>query len=414
MKYFNFLFICLFVSQISNAQSKFAEPEYIKTIILKPSGANLYAPYVRLGQTITLSFDDLNADEYDYSYRIEHCTIDWKPSDLIDSEFISGYAEDRIRNFTNSFNTLLPYTHYSVSIPNEDTRIKISGNYIISVLDEDNQVVFKRKFIVYENKVTVGVAIFKSRDLKHYNTKQAVEFSINHPDFRINNPREEIIPIVLQNDNWQTAITNLKPQFYRGNQLLYKYNKETSFWAGNEFLYFDSKSIRNSSLNIARVEQGKNLYHSYLFTNEERNGQPYTLREDINGNFVIRSIDGQDSTIDADYSWVHFSLECLEDLSGKDIYVHGNFNNWQLKDSNKLIYNNKLGLYQANILLKQGFYNYQFITKNKEGVLSNYDIDGSHYLTENNYTVLVYYKKFGSRYTEVIGIGYGNSRNINN
>jgi hypothetical protein len=267
---------------------------------------------------------------------------------------------------------------------------------------------------VYEPKVTVGVAIYRSRDISTINSKQSVEFTINNSSFRINNPNAEIFPVILQNNNWQTAITGLKPQFFRGTQLLYKYNKETSFFGGNEFLYFDSKSIRNSSLNIARAELVEDLYHTYLYTNEERIDKPYTLFPDVNGNFIVRNLSSDHPNTDADYSWVHFSLSCLEDLAGKDVYVSGNFNNWQLNNSNKLTYNTSLGLYEGEILLKQGFYNFQYVTKNKVGEISNHDVDGSFYETENEYTVLIYYKGFGNRYTQVIGAGFGNSEKINN
>ncbi len=404
----------LFFIPLSYSQSGFIEPNYIKTIIFKPTATNNYTPIIRLGEKLILSFDDLNADEHNYTYKIEHCTLDWEVSNLSEFEFINGFAEDRIRDFENSFNTLQPYTNYTLTIPNEASKIKISGNYILSVINEDLEVVFKRKFVVYEPKVTVGVAIYKSRDIATINTKQSVEFIINHPNYNINNPSLEIIPVILQNNNWQTAIIGLKPQFYRGTQLLYKYNKETSFWGGNEFLFFDSKSIRNSTLNIAKVELGKELYHTYLYTNEGRIGKPYTLFPDINGNFIIRTLDGNNSNLDADYSWVHFSLESFENIEGKDIYVSGDYNNWQLNNTNKLYYNTETGLYEATILLKQGFYNYQYVTKTKNGIISNHDIDGSYFQTENDYTVLVYYKKFGDRYTKVIGIGYGNSEKINN
>ena len=196
--------------------------------------------------------------------------------------------------------------------------------------------------------------------------------------------------------------------------MLYKYNKETSFWGGNEFLFFDSKSIRNSTLNIARVELGEDFYNTYLYTNEERIGKPYTLYPDVNGNFVIRNLDSDNAYTDADYSWVYFSLECLENLEGKEVYVQGNYNNWQLNESNKMNYNSDTGLYEAKILLKQGFYNYQYVTKIEKGEISNYDIDGSYFQTENDYTVIVYLNKFGSRYTQVIGVGNGNSEKIGN
>ena len=414
MKHF-FLFLLFFCSFFDAfSQREVVDSENIKTIILRSATTNLYAPIVRLNDRLTLSFDDLNADEHNYTYKIEHCDYNWNLSNLLDSEFVDGYAEDRIRDFENSFNTLQPYTNYSLTIPNENTRLKISGNYIISVLNEDEDVVFQRKFVVYESKVTVGVSVYKSRDISTINTTQSVEFIINHPDFRINNPKAEILPVVMQNNNWQTAIEGLKPQFYRGTQLIYKYNKETNFLAGNEFLYFDTKSIRNTTLNIAKVELGTELYHAYLYTNEERIDNPYTLFEDINGNFVIRTLDGQNNNVDADYGWVHFNLSCLENLDGKDIYIHGSFNNWKLNEANKLIYNTETGLYDGKLLLKQGFYNYQYVTKNEEGIISNSDIDGSFYQTENDYTVLVYYKKFGARYTRVIGVGFGSSKKLNN
>lgn len=411
----SFIFFCFLCSvQFGFSQNNHKDAEHIKTIILKPTAINSYAPIVQLGEKLMLTFDDLNADEHTYSYKVEHCDLDWNKSDLSQSEFIDGFAEDRIRDYENSFNTLQPYTNYRVTIPNETTKLKISGNYLISVLNVADEVVFIRRFVVYEPKVTVGVAVFKSRDISNIETKQSVEFTINTPNILINNPSEEIIPVILQNNNWQNAIIGLKPQFFRGDQLLYKYNKETSFWGGNEFLYFDSKSIRSTSLNIANVELGEDLYHTYLFTDEERRNQPYTLYPDINGNFVIRTLNGENNNTDADYSWVYFSLKSSQNLEGKVVFVSGNFNNWQLNDANKLKYNETLGLYETKLVLKQGFYNYQYITKAIDGTISTHDIDGSFYQTENDYTVLVYYKKFGSRYTKVIGVGFGNSEKINN
>lgn len=414
MKYFFTYLLIVIFTNLGYGQIDFSQPDYIKTVILKPIIHNYYAPIIKLGESIQLSFDDLHADEHTYSYKIIHCDADWTHSNLSETEFVKGYAEDRINTYENAFNTLQPYTHYSVTFPNEHTELLISGNYIVAVLNEDNEVVFKRSFVVYEPKVTVGVALYKSRDISSIHTKQSVEFIINNPTFRFNNPSQEIYPVILQNNNWQTAISGLKPQFFRGTQILYKYNKETSYFGGNEFLFFDSKAIRNSSLNIAKAELVEDLYHTYLYTNEERIDHPYTYFKDINGNFIIRNLTSENPTTEADYSWVHFSLSCLENLEGKAVYVSGNFNNWQLNDRNVMKYNTTTGLYEAKILLKQGFYNYQFVTKNREGKISNYDIDGSFYETENDYTVLIYYKGFGSRYTQVIGVGFGNSEKMNN
>jgi len=361
-----------------------------------------------------LSFDDLNADELEYFYEITHCEFDWTPSNLITSEYINGFAKDRIRDYNNSFNTLMPYTNYQVKIPNEYTRLKISGNYILTIYNERDEIAFQRKFIVYEPKVVVAVGVHKSRNISNIDTHQSVQFSINNGSFRINNPNQEIMPVILQNSNWQTAITNLKPQFIRGNQLLYLYGEETSYWGGNEFLYFDTKSVRDATLNIAQSRLEDDVYNTYLYTHEERIDQPYTLEGDINGNFTVRALYTDYPNIEADYTRVFFSLESLEDLKNKEVFVSGNFNDWQLTNENKLNYNRKTGLYETSILLKQGFYNYQYLTRDLQNNLSIHDIDGSHYQTENDYTVLVYYKKFGARYTKVIGVGYGSSKVILN
>jgi hypothetical protein len=415
MKYFSILiFLIAFQVAFSQESADIIEPEHIKTVTLRSTNSNKYAPIISLGESFLISFDDLEADQKDYFYKIEHFNFEWEPSGISDREFIAGYDQDRIRYFENSFNTLQFFTHYKVSFPNKNTKIIISGNYKISILNDDDEILFTRRFIVYEPKVNVGVSVHRSRDVSESDTKQTVQFIINHPNLLINNPKQEIKTVLLQNNDWNTAITDLEPQYYRGTQMLYKYIDRTTFWAGNEFHNFDSKSVRNSTLTIARVESGPELYHTILYTNEERIDRPYTLYPDINGNYVIRNIRGEDDAIDSDYTWVFFTLESLEDLEGKRIYVNGSFNNWRFDSSNEMIYNKNIGLYETKLLLKQGFYNYQYITINQSDVISNHDIDGSFYQTENEYSVLVYYKKFGSRYDSIIGYGKGNSENIQN
>jgi len=216
----NFMFFCFLAAfQIGFSQTDGIDADHIKTIILKPAAINSYAPIVQLGEKLMLTFDDLNADEHTYSYKIEHCDMDWSKSNLAQSEFVNGFAEDRIRDYENSFNTLQPYTNYRISIPNETTKLKISGNYLVSVLNEDNETVFKRRFVVYEPSVNIGVAVFKSRDISFFNTKQSVEFTINTPNLLINNPSEEIFTVIVQNNNWQNAIIGLKPQFFKGQSI---------------------------------------------------------------------------------------------------------------------------------------------------------------------------------------------------
>jgi len=388
-------------------------PEHIKSVVLNPLRANEYAPIIKLGSSFRLDFDDLEADQKEYRYKIDHFDYNWKSSNLNATDFLNGFNDDLIRDFENSFNTLKDYTHYSVKIPNDNVSIKISGNYTITVFDENSEIVFTKPFIVYNPLVDVGVSTHRNRDISTINTQHNIQFIINYPSLSINNPSNEIRVVAYQNNDWNTALRNLKPQFIRGTQLLYKYNSKINFWAGNEYLFFDTKEIRNATNNIYRSEL-KDIFNIYLYTDEIRANKPYTLNEDINGNFVLRTIDNEDVNTEADYSWVHFNLLSEEKLDKKPMYVYGNYNNWQLTDENKMIYNKRTKSYQATLLLKQGFYNYQYITTMKEGTIDNHTTQGSHYQTENNYTVIVYYKPYGSRYEQVIGIGTGNSQNLRN
>jgi len=410
-----FLLFILFGNILAiQSQAENESLAHIKSIIVKPNLTNTYAPFIKIDETLTVMFDDLNANMEDYSYKITHCDFNWKPTNLIETEYITGFASDRIRDYEASFNTLQPYVNYRFQIPNKNTRIRITGNYLISVLNENEDVVFTRKFIVYQNKTSVGVTIHKSRTLNDYKSKQTVQFVVHHPNVLINNPSQEIKAVILQNNDWKTAITNLKPQFIRGSQLLYKYDKKASFLAGNEFLFFDTKSIRISGPNIHSVIQGKDLYETLLYTDEQEHGNAYTSSQDINGNFVIRILHGEDSNIEADYSWVHFSLATLNKNEQKDIYINGSFNDWQLNKTNKMAYNRETGMFEAKILLKQGFYNYNYIEISKNKISKPAYINGSFYQTENDYTVLIYYHKIGSRYQEIIGIGKSNSINTRN
>lgn len=378
----------------------------IKTIQLRPVNSQQYSPIVPLGSVLELSFDDLDADNKEYQYKIEHKTHDWKPSNLVPNQYLNGFDQNYITNVTNSFNTLQEYTHYSVKIPNENLTITKSGNYLISVLNEDNEVVFSRKCVFYENITTVGVGVFRSRNAKTLNEQQTIQFLIDYKGVRINNPSQEIKVTLFQNHNWNTAITNLQPQFFRQNQLVYNYVNKTNFWGGNEYLNFDSKNIQITSLHIAKTKR-EDVFHNYLYTDESRANRPYSYNPDINGQFIVRTLNGNDSNSEADYATMHFTLDAYEPYPNKEVYVYGAFNNFKLSEENKMIYNSEKGVYQLELPLKQGFYNYLYATVDADGNVDLNEVDGSFSETENEYTVIVYYRSFGSFYDRVIGVGNG-------
>jgi hypothetical protein len=378
----------------------------IKSIQLRPLQENNFSAIVPLGTPLEISFDDLDADSKDYQYKIEHMTHDWKSSRLSSSQFIDGFDQNTIINVSNSFNTLQNYTHYSVRIPNINTVITKSGNYLLSILDTDDDVIFTRRFVLYEPSTTVGVTVERSRNSKTLNTQQTIEFFINHPKIKINNPAQEVHVVILKNNNWEEKITNLQPTFFRPNQLSYTYTNKTNFWGGNEYLNFDNKFIRNNSLNVVKIIK-KDIFHHYLYPFEFNPFRKYSYNPDINGQFVIRTLEAKDSKTEADYAMIHFTLSVEEAFSEREVYVYGAFNDFKITDENKMYFDQEERAYKANILLKQGFYNYTFATKETNGNINTNDVNGSFYETENEYTVIVYYKPFGSFFERVVGIGTG-------
>lgn len=414
---FSFLTSLILLIHLTNSYGQVSEvqaPNHIKTISFRSNTAESQLPVLKLGEYLVLDFDVLNGNEDDFYYTIEHYNYDWTPSVLMKSEYLDGFDNQRIRNYENSFNTYQIYSHYMLTIPNEFTKsLKVSGNYMLSVYDDYDELVFSRKFMIYEDLTNVGVSIKRSRSIEHINTKQRVDIKIGSTSMQFNNPKQTINVAIIQNNNLNTAITNLKPLFTIGNQLIYKYDTETSFWGGNEFLFFENKDIRAANTGVRSIEL-KDIYHNYLYTNVRRAHRPYTYNPDINGNFLITNVDAVDPRLESDYAWIYFSLQHDDALVDKTIHVYGNFNNYAIDETTKLTFDAKNNIYSCSLLLKQGFYNYKYIVVNNDNSIDEGAISGNFYETENNYKVLVYYKDLGARYDRIIGFGEGSSINISN
>jgi len=409
------LFCILLVTFVfAQKQVEVLPPNYIKSIILKGNTNISGNPVIQLGETLNLEFDDIIGDEANYYYTLEHFNYDWTPSDLRKAEYLNGFDNVRINNYSNSYNTLQSYTHYNLRIPNKDTKsLKVSGNYMLKIFNENEELVFSRKFMVYQPITQVGVSIKRSRDLKFINSRQVVNFSIKSPDFLIRNPESTIKILITKNHNLKSAIGNLKPQYTIGNELIYKYDTETSFQASNEFLQFDSKDIRSTTIDIGRIELN-DLYSHFLFADRSRDTEPYSYNPDINGQFVIRTLQGEDSSIEAEYVWTHFKLQNYDPIDGGELHLFGAFNNFELDDSTLMKYNKESGLYENTLLIKQGFYNYKYVLLKKDGFLDEGFISGNFDVTENEYQVLVYFRDLGARYDQIIGFGNASSLNISN
>lgn len=406
------VFLLFASSLFSQVQEEVNPPGHIKSIIFKGPTDDQF-PVVQLGDPLYLEFDDITASESDYYYKFVHCDYDWTISNLLKSQYLSGVDNQRIVDYGNSYNTLQPYSNYKLTIPNDNVGLKVTGNYVLEVYNDSYDLQFSRRFVVYSNAVKVSASVKRSRDFDFLNEKQVIQFSINATSFQLVNPKKEVKVAILQNHYWPTALYNVQPQYTLGNELVYKYDQETSFFGGNEFYNFDTKDLRAPTSAISHIEL-TDIYNHYLFSDRFRFGEPYTYYPDINGDFVVRTLQGDDISREAEYTNVHFSLPYAEQLGLDDVFIFGKFNNYGLTDENKMVYNEENGMMEGTIKMKQGFYNYKYIIRHDNGLIDFNTVSGNFHFTENNYLILVYYRNFGDLYDSIIGVGSANSRNISN
>lgn len=410
LKQIAFLFVTpLLFAQV---QEEVNPPENIRSVIFEgPTGDQF--PVVQINEPIYLEFDDTSASEQDFYYKIIHCDYDWTPSQLLKSQYLTGVDNQRIIDYRNSYTTLQPYSNYRLTIPNDNVRLKVSGNYMLEIYNSNYVLQFSRRFVVFKDVVKVGAVVKRSRDFEFLNEKQVVQFTIHSGNFRLVNPKKEVKVAVIQNYYWPSALYDIKPQFTLGTELVYKYDQETSFYGGNEFLNFDTKDLRAPSAVISHIEL-EDIYQHYLFADRFRSVREYTYFPDINGDFVVRTLQGDDESREAEYTNLHFSLPYSKELNLDDVYVFGKFNNYAFTDENKMSYNEENGMMETAIKLKQGFYNYKYVIKKEDGEIDYNTISGSFHFTENSYLILVYYRNFGDIYDSIIGVGSTNSRDISN
>jgi len=415
MKTFStFLLLVLSHFAFSQVAVEVAAPPYIKSVQFYSNTSQSQLPVLRLGDPLNLSFDDIIGDEADYYYTITHHNYDWTPSVLAKTEYLKGVDDVRIMNYTNSVSTLQLYTHYELQIPNQYTTALLkSGNYLLSVFNNEDELIFSRKFMIYDPQVTVGVEILRTRNLEYIEEKQVVNFNVDGGDLILINPENTVKPLIIQNNDLKRAIGPVEPQFSIGNMLQYRYDEETSFFAGNEFFDFDNKDIRAATNRVQYIEL-IDLYHNYLFGNITRDNTVYTYNPDLNGNFKINTIQGDEPKVNAEYAWIHFSLDHPQRALDEEIHVYGNFNNYVIEDATKMQYNPESKRYELPLLLKQGYYNYRYVVVKDGSLLPFNPVDGDFWQTENIYDVLIYYRAPGSRFDELIGRGNALSTSISN
>lgn len=388
--------------------------ESIKTVLLHTSDSELEHPVILLGDSkrLVLQFDDLSDKVRSFSYTFEHCTFDWQSSNLPDMEYMQGYYQSTINDYSYSFNTLVDYTHYALEFPNNDIQLTRSGNYVIRVYADNDpeQVVLVQRFMIYENNSTISATVKPSSIVSERDRRQEVDIAVNIFGLNSYNPYAEVELKVMQNFRWDNVRSGLKPSFVNGQKLVYDFQGELTFNGGNEYRYFDIKSLSYRTEQVANITFQDDLYQAYLAPDLPRAFKVYTFDQDLNGRFLIKNDDMDESHLESDYLKVHFFLR-TPNIGTDRLYVFGGLSGGTFREDMRLSYDENKGGYSAEIYLKQGYYNYVYMLRTASGRGDITMIEGNHYDTENNYTILVYFHDPQTFADRLIGVSTVNSLN---
>ena len=390
----------------------------IRSVRLHRAGDPYGYPIIRLNSLddLDLYFDDLDADNKNYYYSFQLCNSDWTPSDLHVFDYTKGFQNNRITTYRNSSIAFTRYTNYYARVPDKNCFPTRSGNYLLKVfLDSDtSKIVFTKRFLVVEVKSTISGKILQPFSASIFRTHQKLHVAVNlNSTLNVFN-QEEVKVVLLQNYTWATASYLQRPTIYRGNYFEYTDESANSFPAGREWRWIDLRSIRLMSERMHRLDKQPTRTDVYVKPDNERKQQIYHYYRDLNGQFVIETTDKVNPFWQSDYSYVHFTFFPPNNLQypGRDIYIFGELTNYTADENSKMEFNSEKGAYEKTLLLKQGSYDYSYVTlpvKRSNEPVSFENTEGNYMGTENTYLVLVYYRPFGGRSDELIGFAVINS-----
>lgn len=415
------LFLLLFIS-VSLCAQRNPDSIYlpnIKSVKFYTHGDQLAYPVISPGSTssLELHFDDLDTRIKNYSYTYQLCDADWNVIDLSQLDYIKGFTQNRLTQYRTSSISKVRYIHYQALLPEKNCIPFKSGNYLLKVFlnGDTSKLAFTRRLLVFDNKIPVALKITQPFNSQIMRTHQKVQFSLDKGKLNILNPQQQLKVVVLQNYRWNNAVTGMQPQFMRNN--IYEYNGERDFLfeAGKEYRWADLQSFRYQSPRIETVDKTNTPIDVFMYPDLQRSQERFLMMQDYNGAYYIKGSDVNNAWWQGEYADIHFTFQPnnLPAFAGKDIYIMGEMTANALNDSTKLVLNETKGMYEITLLLKQGFYNYTYVTRDA-GIRNAKPVtaitDGDYWETENSYTVLVYYRSLGNRYDELLGMATINSK----
>ncbi len=377
------------------------------TLQVNVEGNELSPPIITLNSDdiITISFDEIAEDRRYMRYSLVHCDAQWRPSGLVDSEFVDGFNLGDVENYEFSQATITHYVHYKISLPNEQVRFTISGNYLLKVFDENNtdDTLLQVRFMINENTAKLRGNVTSRTDIDYNDKHQQLEFEVDAEKANIQDMYNDIKVVITQDGRTDNEIILYKPLRIAGKTAYFQHLPQLIFPAGNEYRRFETVSVTYPGMGVDNIVYADPLYHMELHVDKPRSETSYIYDQTQFGRYKIREYNSVESDTEADYVIVHFTLASPE-ISGVDMFIEGDITNRRFDPESRMIYNNAIEAYEKSLLLKQGAYNYQYLAVpfgSTKGFASA--IEGDYYPTIHEYTIKVYHRKPGARYDKLIG-----------
>lgn len=416
MKNIRIFLLCLFLFSLTDifAQRNEIFDDNIASLQVLPGTNWRSLPVIQLNgdEPVNIDFDDLTHEYHRFVYKVEHCESDWTPStEIFSSDYIEGFNGNiAIDDIEESLNTNQLYTHYHFQIPNSDCRLKMSGNYKVTVYDENDEdnPMFTACFMVCESSMGVSLETMTNTDIDINHAHQQVNMEVNYSGQRVTDPASQIKTVVLQNYRWDNARINARPQYVMGDGLRWSHNRDYIFDGGNEYRKFETLDVNHTTMGIERINWDKTAFHAYIWPDEPR--PSYVYDEGAKGSFLIRNSDNIEINNTCEYLAVHFKLKSQQITTG-DVYLNGVWTHDRFDPKYKMEYDENDQSYNAVVWLKQGYYSYQYLILHDDGSTSVVPSEGNFYQTRNSYQALIYYKEQGGRTDRLVG--YAETENIN-
>ena len=396
-------------SDIADTRTRTFDPAF-RSLLVRLDGNYMFPPIITRGNDdhITVSFDELKDDRSYLRYTLVHCDADWKPSGLVDSEFVDGFNYADIEDYEFSSGTLSQFVHYRFTLPNEQMQPLISGNYLVRVYREEDpdDVVLQARFMVCENEVKVPIEVTSRTDIDYNDRHQQLSIKVDTRNYRVQNMYNDLKLRITQNQRPDTEVALSAPMMVNGNVAVFDHMKQLVFTAGNEYRRIETVATNYLTMGVEAVEYFHPLYHVTLRTDLPRANEPYIYDQTQHGRYFIRNAESDNSATCADYMVTHFFLNTTGPVQGGKIYLNGEFTYNLLSPTTLMKYDAATGGYTCDLLLKQGAYNYQYLfvpDGSATGLTAR--IEGDKYQTVNEYLVRVYHRRQGERYDRFIGYG---------